>query len=140
MTRLAAALTVSLAATALPLLSLLAGATPPPADLEAGEQSYAKCMGCHSPDRNRTGPLHCGLLGRAAGTVPGYDYSSAMRDAGMIWTVSTLDRFLQAPLTMLPGTSMGFMGLADATERRNLIAWIATLNETSPLCADVIQP
>jgi len=136
-TRLTAALSVTLAATALPLLSLLAGATPPPADLAAGEQSYAKCMGCHSPDRNRTGPLHCGLLGRAAGTVPGYAYSSAMRDAGITWTVYTLDRFLQAPLTMLPGTSMGFVGIADAAERRNLIAWLAMLDESSPLCADV---
>lgn len=129
--------TAVLAATALPLLSLLAAAMPP-TDIEAGEQSYTMCIGCHSPDRNRTGPLHCGVVGREAGSASGYDYSEAMRDAGIVWTRDELDRFLEAPLRMVPGTSMGFAGIADRAERRNLVAWLATLTSASPLCEDVL--
>lgn len=128
-----------LAATALPLLSLLAGAALPPADIKAGEQSYVKCMGCHSPDRNRTGPLHCGIVGREAGSVADFEYSSAMQNYGVTWTGESLDRFLEAPLKVLPGTSMGFIGLPDKEERRNLIAWLATLTSESPLCSDASQ-
>jgi len=112
-------------------------ATAPAVDLAAGEAAYARCAGCHSPERSRTGPLHCGLLGRSAGSVPGYGYSEAMRDSGIVWTRLSLDRFLAAPLQMVPGTTMGFAGIADDGERRNLVAWLATLDRSSPLCRDM---
>lgn len=117
-------------------LSVYAG---PPADLAAGEASYVKCFACHSPDYNRTGPLHCGLLGRESATVQSYDYSEAMRAAKLVWTADTLDQFLQAPLEMVPGTSMGFMGLPNDEERRNLIAWLATLDASSDKCRDLLS-
>lgn len=138
-----------LAATALSLPSLsravadpvVAAVTGPvtavtnPAEVAAGEQIYARCIGCHSPDRNRTGPQHCGLIGRESGTVPDYDYSEAMKTAGILWNAETLNTFLQSPMTEVPGTTMGFAGIADADERRNLIAWLTTLNEDNPLCS-----
>ena len=127
-----------LAAIVIPMLSLSVAATPP-ADLAAGEASYAKCMGCHSPEYNRTGPLHCGLLGRESASIKNYDYSQAMRDVGVVWNTETLDRFLAAPLEMVPGTSMGFAGIPDDEERRNLIAWLASLNASSDLCRDVLS-
>lgn len=120
------------------MLSLSVAATPP-ADLAGGEASYAKCMGCHSPEYNRTGPLHCGLLGRKSASVASYTYSEAMRDADLVWNAETLDRFLAAPLKMVPGTSMGFVGIPDDEERQNLIAWLATLNASSDLCRDVLS-
>lgn len=126
-----------LAATVSFPLSLPVAATTPP-DLTAGEASYTKCVGCHSPAYNRTGPLHCGLLGRKSGTVRGYDYSPAMRAAGLTWDSDTLERFLAAPLAMLPGTTMGFAGIFDDEERRNLVAWLATLNRSSELCRNVL--
>ena len=127
-----------LAATVPLLLSLPVAATPP-ADLAAGEASYAKCMGCHSPEYNRTGPLHCGLLGRKSASVRSYNYSQVMRDADVVWNADTLNRFLKAPLEMVPGTSMGFAGIPDAEERRNLIAWLATLTTSSDSCPDVLS-
>lgn len=136
MRQLAAAAIV--AATALFMLSLPVTATPP-ADLSAGQASYAKCMGCHSPEYNRTGPLHCGLLGRQSASVKGYDYSQAMRNAGIVWNIDTLNRFLQAPLEIVPGTSMGFAGIPNNEERLNLIAWLATLNQSSDQCRDVLS-
>jgi len=137
MTRHATAAAI-MAATAVLMLSLSVAATAP-ADLAAGEASYAKCLGCHSPEYNRTGPLHCGLLGRPAASVESYSYSAAMRDADLVWNAETLDRFLAAPLTMVPGTSMGFAGIPDDAERRNLIAWLATLDASSDQCRDVLS-
>ena len=106
-------------------------------DVQSGEEVYAKCIACHSPDRNRTGPLHCGVVDRISGTVEGYAYSNAMRGAAVTWTVAALDRFLAAPLDVIPETSMGFAGISDATERRQLIAWLATLTPASSHCDGV---
>lgn len=118
-------------------LSCLAAAAPPPGDPAVGERLYIRCKGCHSPDRNRTGPLHCGLFGRVSGSVAGYAYSQAMREAGITWNAETLDRFLEAPLEAVPGTKMGFAGIKDASQRRDLIAYLATLTTDSPACHGV---
>lgn len=111
-----------------------------PRDDGAGRAVYDKCIACHSPERNRTGPMHCGVVGRKAGTVEGFEYSVAMRAADITWTAGTLDRFLAAPLAMIPGTSMGFAGLADARERRQLISWLATLTPSSEYCQSEPAP
>ena len=93
---------------------------------QRGEQIYARCGACHSIDRNRTGPQHCGLFGRRAGTAPGFDaYSKAMRDSKIVWSERTLDAFLQAPTQVVPGTSMGYAGVSDPGERADLVAWLA---------------
>ena len=118
-------------------LSFIATAAPPPGDPAAGERVYARCIACHSPERHRTGPLHCGLLERVSGTAPGYDYSPALREAAIAWNAYTLDEFLEAPLEVVPGTTMGFAGVADAGERRDLIAYLATLTPGSEACRRV---
>ena len=96
-----------------------------PAELRRGEQIYTRCAACHAIESNRTGPQHCGLLGRRAGTAPGFDtYSKAMRDSKIVWNERSLDVFLQAPTLAVPGTSMGYAGVKDAQERADLIAWL----------------
>jgi cytochrome c len=57
-----------------------------------------------------------------------------MKNANIVWTVETLDAFLQAPMGYVAGTSMGFAGIPDPQERLDLIAWLATLNAASSLC------
>lgn len=120
----------SLWAAALWLAAGSAGATPsgPAPDAQAlarGEQVYARCAGCHAIEGNRTGPQHCGLFGRRAGTAPGYTaYSQAMRKAGWVWDARTLALFLQDPMKAVPGTSMGYAGIKNAGERADLIAWL----------------
>ena len=123
------------AATCLGFFAVLVAAVPPPGDAAAGKLEYAKCIGCHSPDRNRTGPRHCGLFGRTSGTLPGYDYSEAMRNAAILWDSETLDRFLAAPMTVVPGTTMGFAGVADARERRDLVAYLGSLTPSAEECS-----
>jgi len=93
-------------------------------DAARGRQIYERCQGCHSIDRNRAGPRHRGLFGRRAGTVPGFEYSDAMRRSGIVWSAATLDRFLAAPLKFVPGTAMGFDGVKDPRERADLIAYL----------------
>lgn len=89
-----------------------------------GEALYERCFACHSLETDRAGPRHCGLLGRRAGSVPGFDYSPAMRASGIVWSADTLDRFLAAPTAVVPGTSMGYAGIASAQERADLIAYL----------------
>jgi cytochrome c len=119
------------------LLLAIAACTPAgaaPASAARGEAIYARCAACHALAQNRVGPKHCGLFGRTAGSVPNFEYSSAMTQARIVWNAQTLDRFLASPLEMVPGTSMTYDGVPDAAERADLIAY---LNEAgrSPECA-----
>ena len=102
-------------------VSLAESATPSTAH---GAQVYERCAACHSLERDRTGPRHCGLIGRRAGSIPGFDYSEAMRASGITWDEATLDRFLEAPTRAVPGTSMGYAGVDDERDRRDLIAYL----------------
>ena len=103
-------------------------------DVIAGERIYTQCTGCHAPDYNRTGPKHCGILGRSAGRVKNFEYTKAMANSGIIWTDETLDKFLISPFSMIPGTSMGFAGIASEVERQQLIAYLSQLDEKNTLC------
>lgn len=118
-------------------LALLADADKNTATVDAGREVYNRCIGCHSPERNRAGPMHCGIIGRISGTVEGFNYSAAMRNARIIWTAQTLNRFLESPLEVIPGTSMGFAGIEDDTERMQVVAWLETLTASSPFCEDI---
>lgn len=91
---------------------------------EPGEQLYQKCIACHSFGYNRTGPDHCDIVGRVAGTMANYEYTEAMRSSKLVWTEDNLDYFLEAPLDVVPGTSMGFIGISDPAERREIIAYM----------------
>ncbi|CFN92390.1 cytochrome c [Bordetella pertussis] len=82
-----------------------------------GEQVYARCLACHALAYDRVGPRHCGLLGRKAGSVPGFAYTQAMKDSGLTWDAATLDRFLADPLKTVPGTAMTY-AFGCACERR----------------------
>lgn len=101
------------------------------ADPQAGEAIYARCQACHSLTYDRTGPRHCGLFGRRAGTVKGFEYSAAMRRSRIIWNEKTLNRFLANPMKAVPGTSMGYAGIADQQERADLIAYLKRANESA---------
>lgn len=98
-----------------------------PPDMDAyvqGARVYERCAACHALDVDRTGPRHCGLIGRRAGSVPGFPYSPAMKRSKMVWTEENLDRFLKSPVTTIPGTAMGYDGIKDDSERHNLIHYL----------------
>ena len=121
-------------------IALAIGAAPAPAkdapphgDPQSGEAIYARCLACHALAYDRTGPRHCGLFGRHAGSVKGFAYSAAMKRSTIVWSENTLDRFLANPLKAIPGTAMGYAGIENARERADLIAFLKQANE-SPQC------
>lgn len=94
------------------------------ADAERGRALYeSRCIGCHSLDANRVGPKHRGLFGRVAGTVPGYAYSPALRDARLVWDAASLERWLADPGRFLPGQRMNY-SVSDAGDRADLIRYL----------------
>ena len=96
-----------------------------------GKEIYARCLACHALAYDRVGPRHCGLLGRRAGSVPGFAYSGAMKKSGIVWNEKTLDRFLADPTHAVPGTAMTYAGVEDAQERADLIAFLAAADRSA---------
>jgi cytochrome c2 len=100
-------------------------------DAAAGEKVFAKCKTCHEvgPNaKNKVGPQLNGVVGRAAGGVEGYAYSEAMKKkAGEIgaWDEAKLDGYLTDPSKYLGGASKMVFKLANETERKNVIAYLA---------------
>lgn len=103
-------------------------------DPKSGEEIYARCMACHSLTENRIGPRHCGVFGRRAGTVPGFDYSPAMGRAKIVWSEKTLNGFLTDPMKYVPGTAMVFAGVPDPKERADVITWLKEASAGSTTC------
>ena len=105
------------------LLSAIAGVAHG-ADAQRGKTLYdSRCIGCHSLDANRVGPAHRGVFGRRAGAAKEYDYSPALRNAGLVWDARTLDRWLADPEQLVPGQRMGY-SVAEAADRADLIAYL----------------
>jgi cytochrome c len=64
-------------------------------DAAAGEKDFLVCRACHQIGPNAkiaVGPVLNGVIGRKAGTYPGYEYSPANRDSGIVWTPEELDK------------------------------------------------
>src|SRR5262249_56513258 len=69
-------------------------------DAAKGEHEFAKCAVCHAKDMaNGIGPGLSGVIGRHAGSVPGFGYSPAMKKSNIVWDEKTLDAFITAPQT-----------------------------------------
>ena len=102
------------------------------ASYDAGRRVFAQCRSCHTIDEgagNRVGPNLHGVFGREAGTAAGFHYSEALEHADFTWDADHLDHWLQNPQTFLPGNRMAFAGVRDATQRRDVIAYL--MAETS---------
>ncbi len=96
-------------------------------DLEAGENSFKKCLPCHSvgPDaKNKVGPVLNGLDGRKSGTIEGYSYTEANKNSGITWNEATFKEYITDPRAKIPGTKMVFAGIKNENERANLWAYL----------------
>jgi cytochrome c len=96
-----------------------------------GRQAFKQVCGiCHevAPDKNRTGPSLFGIVGRKTGSVSGFHYSDANKNAGLTWDPATLNRYLADPRGVIPGTTMAYSGLKDEKKRSDLIAYLQTLH------------
>ena len=93
-------------------------------DADAGKSLYtARCAACHSLQFNSVGPTHQNLIGRRAGTAPGYAYSPALKESTVVWGADTLSRWLADPEKFIPGQRM-FISIPDAKERADIVAYL----------------
>ncbi|WP_412545752.1 c-type cytochrome [Maricaulis sp. MIT060901] len=116
------------ASDALPDAVLALGETFANADLVNGRRQYRRCQSCHTLEaggRHTVGPNLHGIMGAQAAAKEGFNYSPRLTDAGLVWDVATLDAWIQNPRGLVPGNRMSFVGLRDADDRRDVIAYIA---------------
>lgn len=115
------------------------------ADVEAGKNTFNQCVGCHAVGTDaahRFGPQLNGITTRGAGTASSYDYSDSLLkqvDTGLTWTSETLDAYLAAPMSYMPGTKMAYPGLQSKEERANVIAYLATFNTDGSIVGAVVE-
>ena len=98
------------------------------ADLSKGKILFLQCRACHSlvpeAEPGKIGPTLYGVVGRRAGTAPGFAYSEAVAKSGITWAVEEIDKWLQRPSDYLPGNKMVFVGIQNPQDRANIIAYI----------------
>ena len=109
-------------------------------DATAGRLVFRKCQACHSMEAGKTilGPSLAGIIGRKAGSEPGYSYSPAMKQANIVWDAKTLDAYLNDPQKVVPGNKMPFPGLKTDTDRIDVIAYFAAA--ATPALAGATAP
>ena len=96
-------------------------------DAAKGEKEFVICRACHQIGPNAkdaVGPVLNGIVGRKAGTYPGFAYSPANKDSGIVWTVEELDKYLTDPQKVVPHTKMIFPGIKDEQKRKDVIAYL----------------
>jgi cytochrome c len=94
-------------------------------DVTAGEKAFNVCRACHEIGdgaKNEVGPVLNGVVGRKSGSYPGYNYSDANKNSGLIWDEATLQEYLKNPKAKVPGTKMLFPGRDD--DILNVIAFL----------------
>lgn len=97
------------------------------ASIKRGKLLFLQCRACHevaAGQSHRIGPTLHGIMGRKAARAEGYAYSDALRESELVWDVATLDRWLMHPASVVPGTTMAFVGIPGEADRRALIAYI----------------
>lgn len=118
---------------ALALAAALAAAGSASAEGNAakGKAYFAsQCSLCHSvkPGENGAAPSLYGVVGRKAGSEPGFNYSNALKASGITWTHGSIEKFLAGPGKMVPGTAMP-ISVAKESDRDDLAAYLATLKK-----------
>ena len=113
-----------------PIEQLLASASP-----QAGEQAAKVCLTCHNMAKGsgpKVGPDLYGVVGRAVASVPGFNYSAALKAKGGTWTFENLNPWIANPRGDVPGTLMTFGGVPNEKQRADIIAYLNS-NSDKPL-------
>jgi cytochrome c len=110
------------------VLALVGSTAPAPAqDLKAGEDSFKKCLPCHSVGegaKNKVGPVLNGLEGRKSGTIEGFTYTDANKNSGLVWDEAVFRDYIKDPRAKIPGTKMIFAGIKNDKEVSDLWAYM----------------
>lgn len=93
-------------------------------DATHGKAVFEKrCTGCHAIGEGREGPMLVGVFGRKAGRIVGFDYSAELKNSGVTWDETTLEKWLKDPDLLVPNNKMDFH-VPKAKERLDLIAYL----------------
>jgi cytochrome c len=100
-------------------------------DPARGEARFQDCAACHKLEAgaNNVGPSLHGILARKAGEIADFRYSPAIKRSGIVWTPETLDKFITDPQALVPGNRMPYAGMANASDRADLIAYLAKASQ-----------
>ena len=94
---------------------------------EAGERVFAQCRACHQigeSAKNLVGPLLNGIFGRKTGSVAGYSYTDANKNANITWDEATFREYILDPKGKIPGTKMAFAGIKNPQQVTDLVAFL----------------
>ena len=105
---------------------LLIGSARAGGDAARGEAKFGDCAACHKLEAgaNDVGPSLHGIFNRKAAEIAEFRYSPAMKRSGIVWTPETLEKFIADPQAMVPGNRMPYAGMAGASDRADLIAYL----------------
>jgi cytochrome c len=98
-------------------------------DAAKGEAVFNRCAMCHTATKdggNGLGPNLFGVVGRKAASLPGFAYSSALKNSKIVWTEDNLRQWVRNPMKMVPGTRMVFAGLRQQQDVGDLVAYLKT--------------
>lgn len=102
-------------------------------DLKKGEKLFkTRAAQCHTGSKggaHGVGPNLWGVVGRKAGQQPGYNYTKANSESGIVWDYQSLFTYLENPKKFIPGTKMSFAGIKSEKEREDLIAYMTSLSD-----------
>lgn len=115
-------------AVAAAVMTMQAAGTAQAQDAAKGKQVFTLCLPCHSVGPgaiNKVGPELNGLDGRHSGTAPGFDYSDANKNSGIVWNEATFKQYIKGPSAMVPGTKMPFAGIKDRQKIDDLWAYLS---------------
>ena len=121
---------LTLAASAAIVAFLFAGSALAAGDAANGKTIFNRCMMCHSNTAgapNKIGPNLFGVVGRKAASMPGFNYSAALKSSGLTWTPENLTKWVMGPGKLVPGNRMTFAGLSSQSQADDLVAYLETL-------------
>jgi cytochrome c len=105
----------------------------PKASAENGQDTFKKCLACHTPDkggRNLVGPNLWGIVNRKVAEAPGFNYSEGMKKHGGDWNWEQLAKYLHSPTEAVPGNRMQFPGVKDNADLADLLIYLRKLSDT----------